>query len=439
MSISQITGATVDVHIWTPLESVESAALTQLRNIASLPWVRHVKAMPDVHLGKGATVGSVIAMKDAVAPSAVGVDIGCGMAAVMSNLTASDLPENLRELRAVMEEVVPVGNFKEGSRQNITKHPLAKALMEGDKLRGITGFKDLHGAVQERDSIAYHQIGTLGGGNHFIELCLDDGTCPTCKGTGTAIKHNGAGPDLFACSDCSEGKIDPRVWLMLHSGSRNIGKSIAEAHIKLAKVLEHNSHLPDKDLAVFLNGTPEMVAYRRDLYWAQDFARVNRAVMLAELQEAISGYFSRSHKKVKWSKDPETNVQCHHNYVAEETHYGEHLFVTRKGAIKAGKGDMGIIPGSMGTRSYIVRGLGNPESLESASHGAGRRMSRGEAKRTFSIEDLRTQTAGVECRKDIDVLDEIPSAYKNIDEVMANQKDLVEIATTLKQVLCIKG
>jgi tRNA-splicing ligase RtcB len=399
MSIAQIQGGTVDVRLWTPLEGVESEALKQLRNIASLPWVyHHVAAMPDVHLGKGATVGSVIAMKDAVAPSAVGVDIGCGMAAVMSDLTAADLPENLHDLRSAMEAVVPVGNYRTGSRESVTRNPLATEAMKG--------FGTLHRAVQDRESTARHQIGTLGGGNHFIEVCLD---------------------------------TEDHVWLMLHSGSRNIGKCIAEAHIGIARKLEHNARLPDRDLAVFLAGTPEMEAYRRDLYFAQRYAWTNRAVMLEELQDAIGGYFSRFHRKVKWSKDPQTNVQCHHNYVAEETHFGERVFVTRKGAIRAGQGEMGIIPGSMGTRSFIVRGLGSAESFESASHGAGRRMSRGEAKRRFTIEDLRQQTAGVECRKDSGVIDEIPGAYKDIDEVMANQRDLVEVTAQLKQILCIKG
>src|SRR5262249_33075015 len=248
--------------------------------------------------------------------------------------------------------------------------------------------------VQRNATKAARQLGTLGGGNHFIELCLD---------------------------------TVGRVWLMLHSGSRNVGKELAEIHMARARRLEHNQALRDRDLAVFLAGTPEMDAYRRDLYWAQEYARVNRAIMLALYQDVLRGF---------WPGIAfEDAVYCHHNYVAEETHFGELLFVTRKGAIRAGVGEMGIIPGSMGTKSYIVRGRGNPQAFESASHGAGRRMSRGKAKAKFTVEDLRAQTAGVECRKDAGVLDEIPGAYKKIDDVMAAQEDLVEIVAELKQVL----
>jgi tRNA-splicing ligase RtcB len=242
------------------------------------------------------------------------------------------------------------------------------------------------------------QLGTLGGGNHFIELCLD---------------------------------TEDNVWLMLHSGSRNIGKELAEIHMAKAKKLAHNRNLPDRDLAVFLAGTPEMKAYRHDLFWAQTYARLNREVMIDLAADVLRLHFPQI--------EFEEAIFCHHNYVAEEVHYGEEVLVTRKGAIRAGRGELGIIPGSMGTRSYIVRGLGNPEAFESASHGAGRRMSRGEAKRRFTVKDLAVQTAGIECRKDGGVLDEIPSAYKSIERVMENQKDLVEIVAELRQVLCIKG
>jgi tRNA-splicing ligase RtcB len=363
-------------------------ALPWIKNIAALQWVvHHVAVMPDVHLGNGATVGSVIAMKDAVAPAAVGVDIGCGMAAVKTNLTASDLPDSLQLLRHRIEKAVPVG-FE--SHEYVTKH--------AEKHRLWKGFHDLHPKVQDLLGKARKQMGTLGGGNHFIEVCLD---------------------------------TEQNVWVMLHSGSRNIGKTLAEIHMGKAQKLIHNAALPDKDLAVFLRDTPEMDAYLRDLLWAQDYARANREVMLALVQDVVTKMFP----KVRY----EEPIVCHHNYVSEETHFGDNLLVTRKGAISAREGELGIIPGSMGTRSYIVRGRGNPESFHSASHGAGRRMSRGAAKRKFTTEDLEKQTQGVECKKDSTVLDEIPGAYKEIEQVMANQSDLVEIVAELKQVLCVKG
>ena len=388
MALSTLKGKNVPVRLWTPIHEVESKALDQLRNIAALPWVfKHVACMPDVHFGKGATVGSVIAMKGAVAPAAVGVDIGCGMAAVKTNLMASDLPDSLTLLRHRVEKAIPVG-FASHDRisKHAEKHPLFKE------------FHDLTDKVQDRLGKTRKQLGTLGGGNHFIELCLD-----TAQG----------------------------VWLMLHSGSRNIGKTLAEIHMGRARKLAHNAELPDKDLAVFLAGTRQMQEYRRDLYWAQRYAKANREVMLKLYQEVLLKLFPQ----VRF----ETPIECHHNYVAEEVHFGEDVFVTRKGAISAREGELGIIPGSMGTRSYIVRGRGNPEAFHSASHGAGRRMSRGQAKRSFTLDDLREQTAGVECRKDRAVLDEIPGAYKDIDQVMANQQDLVEVVHELKQIMCVKG
>lgn len=388
MSLSSIKGDQVEVRIWAPLEEVEPQALAQLKNIASLPWVfHHVAAMADCHLGKGATIGSVIAMKNAVSPSAVGVDIGCGMAAIKTNLTASDLPESLRALRHEIERSIPVGF-----------HSHKKVAQNVDRLPMWHKFKFLSEKVQDRLEKARLQCGTLGGGNHFIEVCLDTSN---------------------------------NVWIMLHSGSRNIGKTLAEIHIKIAKKLAHNTDLPDKDLAVFLAGTQEMKAYRNDLFWAQNYALENRRTMLRLLKAVMVQFFPQ----VTFGDA----IECHHNYVAEECHYGEDVFVTRKGAIRAGVGDMGIIPGSMGTRSYIVEGLGNAESFESASHGAGRRMSRGQAKRTFNTEDVKAQTSGVECRKDKSIIDEIPAAYKDIEQVMANQNDLVKIVTELKQVLCVKG
>jgi tRNA-splicing ligase RtcB len=388
MALSQVKGSNVDIKLWTRAHDVEGSALSQLKNIASLPWVyHHVAAMPDVHYGKGATVGSVVAMRGAVSPAAVGVDIGCGMGAVKTNLKASDLPESLRRIRSDIEAAIPVGFAGHDE-------PVAAA-------RSLPLWKDFSSLTKEVQGLASKarmQLGTLGGGNHFIELCLD---------------------------------TEDNVWLMLHSGSRNIGKELAEIHIAKAKKLAHNQRLPDRDLAVFLAGTPEMKAYRHDLFWAQEYARANREVMMNLALTTLRSHFPQLQTGEM--------IFCHHNYVAEEKHFGEEVLVTRKGAIRARKGELGIIPGSMGTRSYIVRGLGNPESFESASHGAGRAMSRGEAKRRFTVKDLAAQTAGVECRKDGGVLDEIPSAYKPIEQVMADQSDLVEVVTELKQILCVKG
>ena len=384
--MQRIRGDKVDVLAWADPGQIESVALDQLRNIAKLPWVfHHVAAMADVHYGKGATVGSVIAMKGALSPAAVGVDIGCGVAAVRTSLAAKDLPDSLGGLRSEIERAIPVG-FEQHKR----------AVQSDPEL--WRDFQELTPAVRDLETKARHQLGTLGGGNHFLELCLD---------------------------------TEDRVWLMLHSGSRNIGKTLAEIHIGRAKKLAHNQGLPDRDLAVFLAGTREMQEYRRDLFWAQRYARANREAMLRLYQDVLQ----RFRPGVRFADA----VHCHHNYVAEEVHFGEELLVTRKGAIRAGKGELGIIPGSMGTRSYVVRGLGDPDSFESASHGAGRRMSRGEAKRRYTVKDLREQTQGVECRKDGGVLDEIPAAYKDIGQVMEQQRDLVTVVAELRQVLCVKG
>lgn len=382
------------IKIWTT--DVEESARKQLDNIASLPWAfHHIAAMPDVHWGCGATVGSVIAMKNAVSPAAVGVDIGCGMGAAKLGLKASDLPESLKDIRHEFERSVPVGfnshHVPAFERTGFLKDEAVALLAEMPNLNKLT---------QKLENKSAYQLGTLGGGNHFIELCLD---------------------------------TEQNVWLMLHSGSRNIGKCLAEHHIAKAKKLAHNQDLPDPDLAVFLAQTSEMQEYRHDLFWAQRYAMLNRKLMMALLLRALQDFFPI--EKVT----PEMEVWCHHNYVSEETHFDEEVLVTRKGAISARSGELGIIPGSMGTRSYIVKGLGNPDSFHSASHGAGRKMSRGAAKRAFTVDDLATQTSGVECRKDKDVLDEIPGAYKDIDQVMENQKDLVEVVAQLKQVLCVKG
>ena len=389
--------AAVPIRLWAPVDEVESAALNQLRNIAALPWVfHHVAAMPDVHYGKGATVGSVVAMKGAVSPAAVGVDIGCGCEAVKTSLTASRLPDSLKDIRLAVEAAIPVG-FDAYLHPVWADHSLPEAVQRG--AHALMGeFSSLTDKVQDLAGRAGKQLGTLGGGNHFIELCLD---------------------------------TEDSVWLMLHSGSRNIGKCLAEIHIGKARELAHNQALPDRDLAVFLSGTPEMEAYRRDLFWAQQYAGLNRAIMLARYRAVLQGFFPDVTFDVP--------ISCHHNYVSEETHFGEDVIVTRKGAVRARAGELSVCPGSMGSRSYIVKGLGNADSFESAAHGAGRRMSRGAAKRSFTVDDLAAQTAGVECRKDAGVLDEIPAAYKDIDTVMKNQSDLVEVVATLKQVMCVKG
>jgi tRNA-splicing ligase RtcB len=385
----------VPIRLWAKVHEVEADAIRQLKAAAALPWVaHHVAVMPDVHVGMGATVGSVIALRGAVAPAAVGVDIGCGMTAVKTSLTASDLPDDLKRLRTKIEDAIPVGREHHRSVVWDTCGPPLSS--RGKSL--MARFGELERSVQHLAGRANLQLGTLGGGNHFIEVCVD---------------------------------TEQSVWLMLHSGSRNIGAALAEHHMLVARGLLHNRALPDPDLAVFLAGSATFAAYRRDLYWAQEYAALNRDVMLKRLEDVIRKAF----RNVRF----EAPISCHHNYVAEEHHFGEDVLVTRKGAIRAGAGELGIIPGSMGARSFIVRGKGNALSFESASHGAGRRMSRGQAKKSFTVRDLERQTEGVECRKDRGVLDEAPKAYKDIRRVMEQQQDLVEIVSELKQVLCVKG
>lgn len=397
MSYTEVPGVRVPIRMWTDPATVEGQAMQQLRNISSLPWISGLAVMPDVHLGKGATVGSVIAMKDAVCPAAVGVDIGCGMSAVKTSLTARDLPDDLSRLRSRIEEAIPVGRQAHAD-------PVDPGRLHGLPTAGWDGFWErfdgLAEAVRFRRERALAQMGSLGGGNHFVEVCLD-----------------------------TEGS----VWLMLHSGSRNIGKELADHHIGVARSLPHNQGLADRDLAVFVADTPQMAAYRRDLFWAQEYAKHNRAIMMALLQDVVRREFRRA--KVSFDQV----ISCHHNYVSEEQYDGEDLLVTRKGAIRAGSGEYGIIPGSMGTGSYIVRGLGNTAAFNSASHGAGRRMSRTAAKKRFTTRDLEDQTRGVECRKDSGVVDEIPGAYKPIEKVIEQQRDLVEVVAQLKQVVCVKG
>lgn len=395
MTYNEVTGTRRPLRMWAEPETVDPQAMQQLRNVANLEWVHGVAVMPDVHHGKGATVGSVIAMKDAVSPAAVGVDIGCGMTAVKTSYKASQLPDNLAYLRGKLEQAVPVGFGHH-------KRPVDPGNVHGMKTAGWTefwkDFDDLASAVHARRERAEVQMGTLGGGNHFLEVCADD-----------------------------EGW----VWVVLHSGSRNIGKELAEHHIGVARGLSHNKGLVDRDLAVFLGRTPEMDAYRRDLFWAQDYARRNRAVMMGLVCDVLRRHLPN----IAF----EQTISCHHNYVAEERYDGVDVLVTRKGAIRAGSGDLGIIPGSMATGTYIVKGLGNSAAFNSASHGAGRKMSRNKAKKTFTVKDLQEQTAGVECRKDPGVIDEIPGAYKDLESVMAAQTDLVQVVAHLRQLICIKG
>ena len=397
MSYVEMPGARTPIRMWADPATVEEGALRQLQNVATLPWIKGLAVMPDVHYGKGATVGSVIAMRGAVCPAAVGVDIGCGMSAVKTSLTANDLPGDLSRLRSKIEQAIPVG-------RGMHDDPIEPGGFHGLATSGWDEFWGRFDSVAEavhfRQGRATKQMGTLGSGNHMIELCLDESNS---------------------------------VWLMLHSGSRNIGKELAEHHIGVAQKLPHNQDLVDRDLAVFVADTPQMAAYRNDLFWAQEYAKYNRTLMMALLKDVVRKEF----KKAKPLFEPE--ISCHHNYVAEERYDGMDLLVTRKGAIRAGSGEFGIIPGSMGTSSYIVKGLGNEKAFNSASHGAGRRMSRNAAKRHFTIKDLEEQTRGVECRKDSGVLDEIPGAYKNIDQVMKQQQDLVEVVAKLKQFVCVKG
>jgi tRNA-splicing ligase RtcB len=385
-----ISGAHTDVLSWvTHGLSYDEEAM--LRNVSRLPCLyKHVALMPDAHLGKGSMVGSVIATKDAVIPATVGVDIGCGMMAVKTPFKSGILDRKLPELRHEIERAIPTGfnAYKE-------------SVDEASRWEGWDVFDELHSGVQDRKRKAMVQLGTLGGGNHFIEVCID---------------------------------TDDNVWLMLHSGSRNIGKELAERHIATAKTLHRLNELPSPDLAYFIQGTPEFKAYWHDLDWAQKYAMKNREIMMKRLLKSFNRMF---HGGSEFR--PEIAVNCHHNYVAVEEHYGDKVFVTRKGAINAEEGRYGIIPGSMGAKSFIIKGSGNPESFNSCSHGAGRKMSRTKAKAKFTREDLEKQTMGVECRKDKGVVDEIPGAYKDIEKVMHAQRDLVEVVAELKQVVCVKG
>jgi tRNA-splicing ligase RtcB len=395
----ELTEGRVPVKIWA--RDIEATARRQLENVAQLPIIHgHVAAMPDVHAGIGATVGSVIPTRGAIIPAAVGVDLGCGLNAIRLSLTASELPDSLARVRRAIEAAVPVGFDQHSPRTTGAREKAAKAL-EGRLARIVERTPKLKSMQRDFDTTWVRQLASLGGGNHFIELCLDE---------------------------------SQRVWVMLHSGSRGIGNAIGRHFIERARreMERHDVHLPDRDLAWLEEGTRAFDEYVEAVEWAQDYALANRREMIRLVLGALGAQLPAFEVEAE-------AIECHHNYVARERHFGVDLFVTRKGAIRAGRGELGIIPGSMGAKSFIVRGLGNPQSFCSCAHGAGRRMSRAEAKRRFSRADLEQQTAGVECRKDGDVIDEIPAAYKPIDEVMEDQSDLVEVVHTLKQVVCVKG
>jgi len=392
------------IRMWTEGVPVEEDARRQLINTARMPFIfRHLAVMPDVHLGKGSTIGSVIPTRGAIIPAAVGVDIGCGMIATRTTLNAADLPDNLHPLRTAIERAVPHGRTTgrgkrdEGSWEN--PPDLVNSLW-GELLPGFQRLVDKYPRLKSTNN--HKHLGTLGTGNHFIEVCLDEAD---------------------------------RVWFMLHSGSRGVGNAIGSLFIELAQadMRQHLANLPDRDLAYLEEGSVHFDDYLQAVGWAQDYARRNRQAMMANLTAAVRWVITQP-----FAIDREA-VNCHHNYVQQETHFGTEVYVTRKGAVSAHQGELGIIPGSMGARSYIVRGLGNEEAFCSCSHGAGRTMSRNEAKRRFTIEDQERATAHVECRKDREVIDEIPMAYKDIDAVMHAQRSLVEVVHTLRQVVCVKG
>jgi tRNA-splicing ligase RtcB len=394
------------IKAWVEGVPIEDQALQQLRNLAELPFIHHhVAAMPDVHWGMGATIGSVIATKGAIIPAAVGVDIGCGMSAQRTTLTASDLPDGLGPLRGAIEAAIPHGRTNDGGPGDRGAHqdPPARVLDAVALLQPrLSDIVAKHAPIGKAANRAAIHAGTLGGGNHFVEVCLDE---------------------------------DQRVWVMLHSGSRGIGNRIGTYFIECARkeMERHFINLPDRDLAYLVEGSELFDDYVEAVGWAQDYAKLNRDLMMkaaiTALGEAVSKPFHCDCGA----------VNCHHNYVARERHFGADVMLTRKGAVSAREGQLGIIPGSMGAKSFIVAGKGSRESFCSCSHGAGRVMGRKEAKRRFTIEDHIAATAGVECRKDEEVIDETPAAYKDIDAVMTAQDDLVEIRHTLKQVLCVKG
>ncbi|WP_290647761.1 RtcB family protein [Aquisalimonas sp.] len=393
----QLEGEWAPVLVYT--DEVDHATREQLRRIAALPIIHHhVAAMPDAHLGRGATVGAVIPTREAIIPAAVGVDIGCGMTAARLSLEASYLPDNLRPMRQAIESVVPLG---QASHQSADA-PMAACRPLQPGLRKILDEHPVIGEMgRNMDRKWIEQMGTLGGGNHFIEVCLDE---------------------------------SGQVWVMLHSGSRGVGNAIGRYFIELARddMRVHNINLPDRDLAYLREGTRWFDDYVAAVEWAQHYAHTNRQVMLGNILGALG-------RVLPTFEVTDEVIDCHHNYIARETHYGKTVWVTRKGAIRAGRDDLGIIPGSMGARSYIVRGLGSADAFDSCAHGAGRAMSRRQAKERISLAEFRAQTRHVECRKDRSVLDESPGAYKDINQVMANQSDLVESLHELRQIVCVKG
>ncbi len=401
MNLLEVAGGK-PIKLWTQGVPVEAEARQQLINTAKMPFIfKHLAVMPDVHLGKGSTIGSVIPTLGAIIPAAVGVDIGCGMIAARTSLHARDLPDNLQRLRSAIEQAVPhgktFGRRDQGAWDNV---PARADHAWQDLAMRFKAITDKYPKL-ERTNNRQH-LGTLGGGNHFIEVCLDEAD---------------------------------RVWFMLHSGSRGVGNAIGNLFIELAQadLRQHIANLPDKDLAYFKEGSRHFADYVEAVEWAQDFARQNRALMMHAVIAAVRHVLGKP-----FDANLEA-VNCHHNYVQRERHFGQDILVTRKGAVSAQTGQMGIIPGSMGAKSFIVRGLGNPESFCSCSHGAGRVMSRTKAKQQFTLQDQVRATAHVECRKDKDVIDEIPMAYKDIDAVMQAQRDLVEVVHTLRQVVCVKG
>lgn len=394
----------VPIKMWTDHVPVEEQAMEQLRNIANLPFVyRHIAVMPDVHLGKGATIGSVIATKGAICPASVGVDLGCGVMAVKTNITASQLPENLHAIRCSIEAAVPHGRTNEGGKGDRGAwHDIPERAAEIWKNQFDARYAHVtsgHPKAFARNTV--NHLGTLGTGNHFVEVCLDESQA---------------------------------VWVMLHSGSRGMGNKIGDYFIRRAQqeCEMYFIRLADKDLSYLVEGTDLFADYVSAVEIAQEFAYVNRGLMMQATMAAIR-------KHVPHVAEVDHAVNCHHNYISRESHFGQNVIVTRKGAVRARTTDLGIIPGSMGAKSFIVRGKGNADSFCSCSHGAGRVMSRAQAKKEISLEQHAADTAGVECRKDIEVIDESPRAYKNVDNVMRSQEDLVEIVATLKQVLCVKG
>lgn len=406
MNYEEFQGEQAKIKAWIKGVSLEEEAKAQLLRVASMPFIfQHVAVMPDCHLGAGATIGSVIATKGAVIPAAVGVDLGCGMIAQKTSLKASDLPESLAGLRSAIESMVPHGRTNDGGKgdkgawQNLPKR--VENVWANELLPGWKNIIAKHPDVDKGSVNHVNHLGTLGTGNHFIEVCLDE---------------------------------QQSVWVMLHSGSRGVGNRIGTHFIKLAQkeMGALLGKLPDKDLAYLKDGSQYFNEYVEAVLWAQQYALLNRDIMLERTLAEVE-------KAVKPFDRLDSAIQCHHNYISREYHFGEHVLVTRKGAVSAAEGQLGIIPGSMGTGSFIVRGKGNPDSFNSCSHGAGRKMSRTKAKKVFTVEDHIAATKGVECRKDADVIDETPGAYKPLEDVMKAQSDLIEPLYRLTTVLCVKG